>query len=66
MSLDRYTELLISADTDSNGSIKQDEMGYALMTAWQSGELSFEQCEAIWHSQWNSAKSKTFAKWLNG
>ena len=66
MSLDRYMEILSSADTDSNGSLKQDEMGVALMTAMQKGELTFDQCDAIWRTQWNKARSKTFAKWLNG
>lgn len=66
MSLDRFIEILNNADTDGNDSIKQDEMGVALMTSMQSGELTFEQCDAIWRAQWNKAKSKTFAKWLNG
>lgn len=66
ISLDRFTELLNSADSDGNGSLKQDEMGFALMNAMQSGELSFDQCDAIWRVQWNGAKSKTFAKWLYG
>ncbi|MBQ0166876.1 MAG: DEAD/DEAH box helicase family protein [Treponema sp.] len=66
MSLDRFIEILNNADTDGNDSIKQDEMGVALMTSMQSGELTFEQCDAIWRAQWNKAKSKTFAKWMNG
>lgn len=66
ISLDRFTELLDSADSDGNGSLKQDEMGFALMNAMQSGELSFDQCDAIWRVQWNGTKSKTFAKWLYG
>lgn len=66
ISLDRFAELLNSADSDGNGSLKQGEMGFALMDAMQSGELSFDQCDAIWRVQWNGAKSKTFAKWLYG
>ena len=66
MSLDRFMEILTNADTDGNDSIKQDEMGVALMTSLQSGELTFDQCDAIWRTQWNKARSKTFAKWLNG
>ena len=66
MSLDRFTEILANADTDGNKSIKQDEMGEALYAAMQRGELSFDQCDAVWRSLWNKARSKTFAKWLNG
>ncbi len=66
MSLDRFTEILANADTDGNKSIKQAEMGEALYAAMQRGELSFEQCDAVWRSLWNKARSKTFAKWLNG
>lgn len=66
MSLDRFMEILTTADTDGNDSLKQDEMGVALMTSLQSGELTFDQCDAIWRTQWNKARSKTFAKWLNG
>lgn len=66
MSLDRFMDILTTADTDNNDSLKQDEMGVALMTALQNGELTFDQCDAIWRTQWNKARSKTFAKWLNG
>ena len=66
MSLDRFMDILTTADTDNNDSLKQDEMGVALMTALQNGELTFDQCDALWRTQWNKARSKTFAKWLNG
>lgn len=66
MSLDRFAEIITKADTDGNDSLKQDEMGTALLTAMQKGELTFDQCDAIWRTQWNKARSKTFAKWLNG
>ena len=64
MSLDEYTKLLQDADTDGNHSIKQDEMGNALYAAMQRGELTFEEADAVWRSQWNNKRSTYFEKWL--
>lgn len=51
MSLDRYTEILTMADMDGNGSLKQDELGYALRSAINNGEMSYEQASAVWDAQ---------------
>ncbi|MBQ6398196.1 MAG: hypothetical protein IJI06_08640 [Oscillospiraceae bacterium] len=51
---------------DGNGSVKQDEMGAQLVRKINSGELSYEQAEAIWHTIWSGSRSKTFYKWYNG
>ena len=56
MSLDRFTEILVNADTDGNDSLKQDELGYALMASINSGEMTYEQASAIWNTQGWSAK----------
>ena len=51
MSLDRFTEILVNADSDGNDSLKQDELGYALRAAINSGEMSFDQASAVWSAQ---------------
>lgn len=51
MTLERFTDFLDAADTDGNDSIKQDELGYALRQAMDSGELDYEQAVALWGSQ---------------
>jgi hypothetical protein len=51
MSLKRYTEMLKAADTDNNGSLKQDELGYQLKAAVQGGEISFDEAAKVWASQ---------------
>lgn len=53
MSEREYTTMLDSADAagDGNGSVKQDELGYYLMAAEKSGELSSAQIYAIWASK---------------
>lgn len=56
MSLDRFTEILVNADTDGNDSLKQDELGYALRASINSGEMTYEQASAIWNTQGWSAK----------
>lgn len=66
MSLDEFTQFLRNADAsgDGNGSIRQDEMGYALYDKMQKGELTFEEADAVWRSQWNNKRSTYFEKWL--
>ncbi len=51
MSLDRFTEILVNADSDGNDSLKQDELGYALRSAINRGELSYGQASAVWNTQ---------------
>lgn len=51
MSLDRFTEILVNADSDGNDSLKQDELGYALRAAINSGEMSYGQASAVWNTQ---------------
>lgn len=51
MTLDRFTDFLTAADTDGNDSLKQDELGYALLSAIDSGELDPDQAAAVWGSQ---------------
>ena len=60
-----FEKILADADAagDGNGSLKQDELGAELLAAMQRGEINEEQADAIWRTKWNSAKSKTFAKW---
>lgn len=55
MSLERFTQILSAADTDGNDSLKQDELGYALRSAINSGEMTFEQASAVWAAQGWSA-----------
>lgn len=68
VSLDSYVKIINAADAagDSNGSVKQDEMGMQLVQKINRRELTYEQAEAIWHTIWNGARSKTFYKWYNG
>ena len=51
MSLERFAEILSKADTDGNDSLKQDELGYALRSAINSGEMTFDQASAVWAAQ---------------
>jgi len=51
MSLDRFTEILSFADADGNGSLKQDELGYALRASVMAGEMTFAQASAVWDAQ---------------
>lgn len=53
MSEKEYSRILKNADSsgDRNGSVKQDELGYYLMAAEKSGELSSAQIYAIWASK---------------
>ena len=66
ISLSRYADIIIAANADGAGTSTQDEMGMYLVSQMNSGELSYDQCEAIWHTIWSKPRSKTFAKWLNG
>ena len=60
MTLDRFTEILVNADTDGNDSLKQDELGYALRAAINNGEMSYGQASAVWNTQgWKTG----FDKW---
>ena len=56
MSLERFSEILGKADADSNGSLKQDELGYALRSAINLGEMTWDQASAVWQAQGWSAK----------
>lgn len=51
MSLDRFTQILSAADADRNGSLKQDELGYALQSAVSAREMTEAQAAAVWGSQ---------------
>jgi hypothetical protein len=51
MSLERFTRILSTADSDGNGSLKQNELGYALHSAIDRGEMSRAQASAVWASQ---------------
>ena len=56
MSLSRFTAFLDAADADGNDSLKQDELGAALLSAIASYELSQEDAEALWNTQgWKSS-----------
>jgi len=66
ISLSRYADIIIAANADGAGTSTQDEMGMYLVSQMNSGELSYDQCSAIWHTIWSKPRSKTFAKWLNG
>lgn len=56
MTLDRYMQILNNADLDSNDSLKQDELGYALRSAINLGEMTWDQASAVWQAQGWSAK----------
>lgn len=66
ISLSRYADIIIAANADGAGTSTQDEMGMYLVSQMNSGELSYDQCSAIWHTIWSKPRSKTFAKWMNG
>lgn len=68
VSLDSYVKIINAADAagDGNGSVRQDEMGMQLVQKINRRELTYEQAEAIWHTIWSGARSKTFYKWYNG
>ncbi|MBQ9662206.1 MAG: hypothetical protein IJV40_03525 [Oscillospiraceae bacterium] len=60
MSLERYVEILSTADTDHNSSLKQAELGYALREAIARREMSYDQAAAVWAAQgW----TRTFDYW---
>ena len=60
MTLHRYEEILRKADTDGNGSLKQDELGKALRQAMADGELTQDQANRIWNiNGWK----KSFPSW---
>ena len=58
-----FEKILADADTDGNGSLKQDELGAELVAAIARGEINEEQAAAIWKSKWNKDNSKTFEEW---
>ena len=58
-----FQRILSAANTDGNTSVKQDEMGEYLVNALAANEITEEQAQALWKSQWHSEKSKTFDKW---
>lgn len=64
--LGQYADIIIAANVDGSGTASQTEMGAYLSSQMSSGKLTYEQCEAIWHTIWSKPRSKTFAKWLNG
>ena len=51
LSLTEYTKMLQAADADGNKSLKQDELGFALKAAVQSGQISWEAAAAVWAAQ---------------
>lgn len=51
MSLERFTRILTAADADGNGSLKQNELGYALLSVMENGEMTWDQASAVWASQ---------------
>lgn len=55
MTLERFTQILSAADTSGNDSLTQDELGYALRSAINSGEMTFDQASAVWAAQGWSA-----------
>lgn len=58
-----YGRILKAADTGGNGSVSQDEMGAYLLEALDKGEITEDQAQALWRSQWNKPNSTTFDKW---
>jgi hypothetical protein len=63
ISASQYKSILEKANTDGNTSVKQDELGEYLVAEIEAGNLTEEQAQALWKSQWNKEKSKTFDKW---
>lgn len=64
--LDTFTGYINAADTDDNGSVKQDELGVQLFEAIRRREISEEQAQAMWYVFWNKPRSKTFRQWAFG
>lgn len=63
VSLDEYTEYLKAADTDSNGSVNQNELGAQLYAAIEAGKMDEATANAIFYTLWNGQRSKTYSMW---
>jgi hypothetical protein len=63
LSNNAFEQILADAATSGNDSLTQDELGKQLASEIRLGKITEEQADAIWKTKWNSAKSKTFAKW---
>ena len=61
INMQQYASYLEAADTDGNGSVKQDELGSVLKSAISRNEITQDEAEKIWYTLWQS--KNTFAKW---
>ena len=62
--LDRFIDIVNSADTDEDGKPEQDEVGPYLKAEVEAGRLTEEQAAAIWSTLWRKSSSKTYAEWI--
>lgn len=63
VSADVYEDIRTGADTDGNGSIKQQEAADALTEAIRAGTVTREQAEAIWKSI-NKSWKKSYSQFV--
>ena len=64
ISLEKYSQIVMDANTDGKNTATQDEMGNYLVKQVQAKNITQDQADAIWHTIWSKPKSKTFQKWL--
>ncbi len=63
ISLEKYSKIIMDANTDGKGTATQDEMGMYLSSLIDSWQITADQAAAIWHTIWSKPNSNTFYKW---
>lgn len=63
LSKNQFKKIMSEADVNGSVSPTQAELGAYLMAALENGELTEDQAQALWTSQWHSENSTTFDKW---
>ena len=62
LSMARYVSYKANADSDGNGSLKQDEAGNWLLAEIKAGRISRQQAALIWKTT-NTGWKKSFEEW---
>ena len=62
MNVGRFMAFLNAADADGNDSLKQDELGKALLAAVSNHEMSYENAEALWAAMGWKSSFKTWSR----
>ena len=66
ISIEDFGTIFDEADTDKNGSVKQDELGSYLQSLVDAGVYTERQANALFKVNWHAATSKTYTDWVNG